>query len=128
MPTEPHHIFGTFYDKNGNIIASAPLILTNTRTGDTLSTNSNANGRYLFDCANFTHGYENNDALSLEYNPSYSSSDFTIHLSNDGGSTWESATNDEFHTFSSTGQELLIKITATNTSILSKFSVFYTKE
>ena len=47
-----------------------------------------------------------------------SESEFSLYFSNDGGTTWESASFNTTHTFSSTGQELLLQIIANSGSEL----------
>jgi len=126
-PTQPHIIRGTITTRGSNAVANTPLLITNTRTGDTITgVSTNALGQYVFDCQNFTNGYSNNDYISIELNPDYSVSDFTIQLTADDGSNWETVTNDTLHTFTNTGDSLKIKITASSTSYITRYTVNYT--
>ncbi len=126
-PQSPHIIRGTITTRGGNPVADTLLLITNTRNGDTITgVSTNALGQYVFDCNNFTNDYANNDYISIELNPDYEASDFTLQLSADGGDNWETVTNDTEHTFTNTGDTLKIKITASNTSYITRYTVDYT--
>lgn len=94
MPSFPHHIYGVLRDKNGTALTDQSIILTNTRTGDTQTVTTNSKGRYLIDCASFTNGYENNDAVTATLNLGYDEDDFELYISINDGNTWSRVAND----------------------------------
>jgi len=89
----PHLIYGTFKDLNGNVIANAPLTITNTSTNNSQEVITNSLGQYLIDCGNFEDGYADNDTISIVFSPAYSVSDFKLFLSINGGNTWNQVEN-----------------------------------
>ena len=92
-PSTPHLIYGIIYSFSGTAGDTIPLLITNSRTGDTQTTTSNEFGQYVIDCGNFTNGYENNDTLSIEYNPAFAISDFELFVSINNGGTWSQTDN-----------------------------------
>ena len=66
MPDLPFLIFGTIYDEgttNGS--ASNNLTLRNESTNEIISTITNSNGQYIFDLANLTSGYSDEDFIKI---------------------------------------------------------------
>lgn len=125
-PLLPHFIYGIVRTKGGTVIADMPLTVTNLSNGDSFSVTTNAAGEYVIDTANFPNGYNNNEPVTIEMSPAYSASDFTLTVSNDNGSTFESASDGLRTTFTGVSQNgLIFKITATNTSVLRNFEVSF---
>ncbi len=58
-------IVGHVYDNNGNLVEHVEITLLNLRTNEVQICMTNAKGEYIFDCANFKHGFENNDTLNI---------------------------------------------------------------
>jgi len=123
-----------------NCDADTPIILKNVSRGTSLYTVSNASGQALFDLANLA-SYVNGDSIYVSQAYGYGLQDgeilqsesifynqetisktkiiltgnityADIELTADGGSNWETATNNTFLSFANSGQDLRFKITA----------------
>lgn len=66
MPPQNSYILsGRVFASNGTTPSSdKTVIVTNERTGETLSTTSNVNGEWAIDCSNFPSGYSHNDYIT----------------------------------------------------------------
>ncbi len=66
LPVTPHYIIaGNVYDDGGNLTENIEVTLLNVRTNEAQTLITNAKGVYIDDCANFKHGFENNDTLNV---------------------------------------------------------------
>jgi hypothetical protein len=65
-PQEPHVIYGYVYDENGNPLPGAPVTITNTATGDSVTIQTDSNGYYQYDLANLPNGYSGGDEIYVE--------------------------------------------------------------
>jgi len=137
-----------------NADANTSLILSNTSKGTSLYGITDASGQALFDLANLSSGYDDGDTIEVNQAYGYklnngeiltSSSiflnqvtvskakinltgdyaDASIELSADGGSNWESVTNNVENQFTTTGQDLRFRITSSGTVVLTDVKVNY---
>lgn len=66
MTTNPWVVSGTIHEADGSTrVSGVTMIAINLRTGETLSFTTDANGEYVFDCGNFTSGYNNVDRIRI---------------------------------------------------------------
>lgn len=66
MTTFPYLIFGVVYEEGTtNGAASNNLTLRNETTNETISMVTNSLGQYIFDLANLTSGYNNDDFIKI---------------------------------------------------------------
>ena len=61
----PHVIFGTVLDGDGNGISGAAVSITNSRTGDILSVQTDSVGHYQVDLSTMANGYQAGDAIMV---------------------------------------------------------------
>lgn len=126
--------------------AGTPIILENVSRGTYLYQKTDGSGNALFDLANLSVGYGNGDEIIIQQTYGYSLDEgevltsqsifynqetisvakivltgqidyASIELSADGGSNWESVTNNVQHTFTNQGQDLRYRITASGGSV-----------
>lgn len=62
----PHVIFGSVTDAGGAAAAGITVRLTNTRTQETFSAQTNANGQYQADLSAMAGGYQVGDTIRVE--------------------------------------------------------------
>ena len=62
----PHVIFGTVLDGDGNGISGAAVSITNSRTGDILSVQTDSVGHYQVDLSTMANGYQAGDTIRVE--------------------------------------------------------------
>jgi len=62
----PHVIFGAISDSEGNLLASITVKVTNSRTGESLSVQTNNNGQYQADLSAMPSGYQVGDTIKIE--------------------------------------------------------------
>ena len=66
MVLTSYPVSGTAYESDGTtVLANVKVTIRNETSNATLSTNSDSTGRYRFDCANFSGGWNNGDILSV---------------------------------------------------------------
>ena len=66
MPITPYIISGTVYQLGTTTpSASNNLILTDETTGEQISTITNSQGKFIFDLANLTSGYTDEDFIKI---------------------------------------------------------------
>ena len=66
MAQFPYLIYGTVYQEDGStVLASVRVVSRNERSNVTLSANTDANGQYQIDIANFTGGYNYWDVVTV---------------------------------------------------------------
>ena len=66
MAQFPYLIYGTVYQEDGStVLASVRVVSRNERSNVTLSANTDANGQYQIDIANFTGGYNYGDVVTV---------------------------------------------------------------
>jgi len=121
MPLEPYLIAGKFINVAGNAVANAPVFLKNENTGQTISTITDVNGDYLFDCANFVPDYADLDVLTLLSDSD--SPDFEYYVSHNGGLSWYQVDNEESYSFDV--NSLKVKIDNTNYSGGREIRIIY---
>ena len=81
MPAFPFPISGIAYDTNGTtVLSGVRVICRNVTNNETLSANTETDGSFAFDAANFTSGYSIGDEISLftSYGNYYDERIFTI--------------------------------------------------
>ena len=61
----PYWVFGTVSEEDGDPVSGATVVLTMQRTGDTLTTTTNATGKYVLDLANLDNEYIEGDELNV---------------------------------------------------------------
>lgn len=66
MTTTPYPVSGKVYDVDRTVEGDVTVKLTNSRTGDTLSQTTNSSGEFVFDLANFTNSYVDNDLILIQ--------------------------------------------------------------
>ena len=65
-PRTLHSLSGYIYDINSTPLNGATVKITNTRTGDILSTTTNSQGEYVFELAELTNGYTDSEKILIQ--------------------------------------------------------------
>src|SRR3990167_607933 len=89
MSSFPYSISGQITDTDGSTaLSNVRVVIRNERTNETLSTNTDSSGDYIFDIANFSSGYSNGDIVTVLviYTNSEGSLEHTV-VEGDGGAT-----------------------------------------
>lgn len=79
----PYIIYGT----TSGFTAGNSVILFNERTGDQLTTTLNSLGQYIFDCANFSSGWANEDLLRIKVDVSFTANGKVLKFKAEANST-----------------------------------------
>lgn len=94
----PYLIFGRATDRNGANIANTQITLKNENSGEEITVIADANGEYVFDCANFPSGWADGDILTLSIS-GIDENDFEYYASHNGGLSWYQVENEQSYTF-----------------------------
>ena len=107
----PYIVFGKATDRNGNNIANTVVTLKNENSGEEITFTTDANGDYVFDCANFPSGWADGDRLTL-FIAGIDKDDFEFYASHNGGLSWYQVLNETDYTFDI--NSIMIRIDQTN--------------
>lgn len=107
----PYIIYGRATDRSGAVITGEVVTLRNENSGEEITFVTDANGDYVFDCANFPSGWADGDILALSTG-GIDEDDFEFYVSHNGGLSWYQVDNKESYSFDING--LKIKIDQTN--------------
>jgi len=83
MPATPYPVSGTLYDTDGSTaLSNVKIVLTNVNDNTELTTTTDSSGGFMFDLANLSGAYSNDDEIALyaAYGRYYDEHIFTVDV------------------------------------------------